>query len=461
VTWISQEISPRALQLNRNRVLIFLLLAALLGGCQAVITPFRRTPPASTERTEGLQPKASSEEKESDSTATIQRTQSALRSAQVVLLMSFAWPEDPAAEGFEQAFLFALRQSGIQDRVQTVKASSPFETAMACDSLMPSGGPLLFVFVGDEGSAAVATLMSAEFHAPLLKITGDNRSYVEFSSYVYEFLPSGESQAEAMGEFAVRELNLEDMLLLTSRDAKGHALRDGFHDGIGSAGGAIEAEEDYDVNDSNIRAALSELFSNEKRMERGLPPLQSALTPEERTQMFGNPSAGDVLFGPPDEESADSEAAAVPDEGFFFELSSERVETFAAQLPTLPRGTNLLGNSSWLNEDALARHSALTENMYIVAPLLPHSTDSTGMLSEFEDSTQQEANAWELLGLDGGDFIVRVVNRKPESRSEMMRAIAASTPFEGKAVRVDFSDGRENRSARILQYENGELREIR
>ncbi|MFZ5434517.1 MAG: hypothetical protein ACOZB3_12185 [Calditrichota bacterium] len=454
---------PRVLRLNRKAASILLLIAILIVavGCQAIGSPFRKT--ASTTTAE--QRYAPTEENAADAAATdttdaaIEQPRHMIDKTSIVLLISFAWADDPAARGFEESFLFALRQAGMADRIEIVRAGSPFETATACDSLMPSGGPLLMVFVGDEGSAAAATMLSAEYRAPMLKITGDQRSYTEFSSYVFEFLPAGKTQAELLGRFATIELGLRNIMMLTSRDAKGRALAEGITRAVEDAGETMEATADYDPNDANIRPELATLFSNENRLKRGQPALQTALTPLEREQMFGDATGGDVLFGALETDTTDT--VEVPTtEAFFFVVSPERVETFAAQLPRLPMGTALLGNSSWLNEDALARHNALTNGMYIVAPLLPTGSDTAGLLRQYEDSLGNPASAWELLGLDAGRFVSMVFKQEPRTRSEVMRIVPALTPFTGAAVSVDFSAGRENTKARILHYEFGDLHEV-
>ncbi|MBU1985288.1 ABC transporter substrate-binding protein [bacterium] len=376
----------------------------------------------------------------------------------VALMLAFAWMNDPAALSFERAFAFAMNREGLGGHVTIVRPGSPFEAASACDSLTASDGPLLLVFVGDEGSAAAVTLRSAESGMPLLKVTADQRAYTSFGPRIFEFLPSGRMQAAAMGRFAARELELKHLMVLAPNDAKGRAHAEGFREAVDRLGPDVEILRFYPAQATSVRNEVADIFAGQSRTERGGLPLQSALSPNERTAMFGNPSSGEVLFGAADsEDTADS----IEPEGFFFVLSPERVEMFSSQLPRLPAGTTLLGNSSWLNPDALARWTSLTNGMYIVAPLLPQGKDTVTILGDFEIAQGRAAEAWELLGLDAGTFTARLMKRQPQTRGEIARLIPALTPFVGSAVEVDFSKGNENRAARILQYEYGELREIR
>jgi len=444
--------------LSNRRLLsaIALLLLISLAGCEALRAPLRK-PPAREE--EQIPP--SSEDSQSavgDSSITSDERNEA--GSGLVLMLGFAWPDDPAAVGFERAFRFALNRSDYRSGLTVVRPGSPLETASLCDSLAKTGGPLLIVFAGDEGSAAAAVFRTAEHRLPLLKITADQRSYTSLSPRVFEFLPSGQTQAEMMGQFAAVNLGLSVGMILAPEDAKGRAHEEGFRKGITRTGGVIEAKEFYPTLATNVRSEISGLFGNEKRKARGASLLPGALTEEERTAMFGDPQGGEMLLGGDDTDSMvvfDSDEA----EGFYFVLAPERMEMYASQLTRLPEGTVLLGNSSWLNEPALARYPSLTNGMYLAAPLLPQGNESTGGLSDYRQMTSAAADAWELLGLDAGEFTGLVLSRNPRTRREVVQALSSIPRYEGAAVTVDFSEGRENRAARILRYEYGELREIR
>lgn len=431
-------------------------LLLLLLGCEALRGPLRKP----TDQEEKSEIPSGEVLRPSSRDSSISQGEREEAGAGLVLMLGFLWPDDPAAVGFERAFRFALNHSGYHGSFTVVRPGSPFETAAACDSLGKADGPLLIVFAGDEGLAAAAAFRTVACQLPLLKITADQRSYAEVGPRIFEFLPSGHKQADEMGWFAAKDLGLATAMILAPDDAKGRAHAEGFRDSMTRENGTIEAKQFYPTFATNVRDEITGLFGNEERKARGAPPLQGVLTEEERTTMFGNPLGGEVLFGRGDSDSL-SQFDSAESEGLFFVVVPERVEAYASQLPRLPEGTVLLGNSSWLNEDALARYPSLTEGMYLVAPLLPQGDDTAGLLLSYQESAGSPADEWEFLGLDAGEFTGLVMSRHPRTRKDVVHVLSSMPPFSGAAVEVDFSEGNENRAARIFQYEYGEFHEVR
>jgi ABC-type branched-subunit amino acid transport system substrate-binding protein len=379
----------------------------------------------------------------------------------IILLMAFDWADDPAALELERGFFFALRRVVDSSNVAIIKVESPIECAQACDSLMVPSGPHLIVFAGDDGAAAVVALKSAASHTPILKLTSDAQSVSKLSSSVFEFLPSAAAQGDILGKFAVRNLNVTAAMLLSERDLRGHAAVAGFRHGFAAAGGSIEAARDYAPDASSVRGELTDLFSSQSRLSHGGKPLNEALSSSERTEAFGDSMRGEVLF---DQSKADSDtvdSVAVNREGLFFALSTEKLELFSSQLPTVPEGTILLGNSGWINLETLKRHQNALDGMYMVAPLLSQGTDSNSVLSAYMQETKADAGAWELLGLDVGAFVGHLMASAPRNRADVAKALLNAPHFTGAAVIVDFDGSQENKSARILRFEDGVLRVLR
>jgi hypothetical protein len=207
-----------------------------------------------------------------------------------------------------------------------------------------------------------------------------------------------------------------------------------------------------------VRPELAAIFSSDARAAGGRAPITAALTPEERTEAFGDSHRGEVLFS-----GTENDSASVPPllgEGLFFVVSPDKAESFAGQLTLLPKGTVLLGNSSWVNSGALASANANTDGMHIVVPLLPKVIEKDALLAGYEAETGGEANEWELLGLDAGDFVGKVM-ASPRAKQDWAKLIPQMPRFAGRAVEVDFGGSHENRVAQVLRFEDGELVPVR
>lgn len=458
VTWINPEIWPRVLPLSKRTLpitAIFVTLA-LITGCHLMQPVAGRREPTAQERP---QPVIAGAQRVDTASGKITERSSAVKDGEskAVLLISFGWSEGPA-ENIRRSFLYAARQAFPPYTVDAVQCGSPWEATAVCDSVMQLKDVRLVVFAGDEGSAASVALLSAQHRVPVLKLTSDTRSFTPFSSYLFEMLPSGERQAEAMGQFAVRELRLAQTMILCPDDIRGTVLGGSFERGVKSVGGTLDVTRTYEPETQNIRPELAEIFSDQRRMARGATPLKAALTPEERTEAFGDSHSGEVLFSGTENDS--TSPLVLLGEGLFVVLSPEKVNTFAGQLTMLPQGTMLLGNSSWINPTALSEHDVVTSGMHIVAPMLPEAAEKDGLMNSYETEKNGDANEWELLGLDAGEFVGKIMNN-PRGRQDLTKIIPQMSRFVGRAVEVDFGGARENRLLKILRYENNELVPVR
>ncbi len=378
----------------------------------------------------------------------------------VALLIAFSYAGDPVATDIERAFNWAVHSDASELAIDVVRANSSYEAALACDSLMAENSAArLIVFAGDEGAAAAVALMSAEYHMPVLKLTSDPRSFVRFSNSLYEFLPSMELQSQRLAEYAARDLHLPTAVTLTPEDARGRALRDGFRHGLEGLKAELLSQRFYPSEALEVRRDAAEVFSDRSRLEKGGKALNAALSQDERAAMFGDSQQGEVLFSTGGRDSITT-PPVTGNEAFFFGIAPGKVDPYAQQIPALPAGTLLFGNSSWLDFEALSRQQSVTDGMFMSVPLLPRVADPDVYWDAYEQDRNHDATDWERLGLDAGHYVSRIMTGHPRARTDVLRRLA-ETPFTGRAVIVEYAGSRENRAVRIVRFENRELRLVR
>jgi ABC-type branched-subunit amino acid transport system substrate-binding protein len=382
-----------------------------------------------------------------------------LTEGNVAFIIAFPGAEgDPTARQMLRSFRYVADYGDHPFPVTIIVVSSAYEAAIAAKSLMQDDSLLLLVFAGDESAALGVTFLSNVSKVPVLKLTSDTRTLTTFGSELFEFLPSSATQAAQLGKFAARDLHNQSGMILSSADEKGRALALGFKSGMIAEHGRLESEEYYSPETESVRPDLERVFANKTRISSGKSPLRGALTPEERAELFGNARGGEVLMGDHDSDiGADSSRGK---EALFFGIISEKIDAFSSQLRTLPRDVTFFGNSSWIDNDALSRQSKITDGMFISAPLLPEPLETDDLLRRFETAIGGKATAWELLGLDAAQFVSQVMTKKPQRRSEIRSTILNITPFFGRVVTVKFEGKHENQTARILKYEDGELKVV-
>jgi hypothetical protein len=382
-----------------------------------------------------------------------------LKEGRVVLLLSFPDPEDPAAADLQRGFRYAADYGSSPYPATIVKVGSPLEAAGAARDLLSDGNLLLLLFAGDEGSAMTVTLLSREYGVPVIKLNSSAKSFTEFSPMLYEFLPSTLTQAQVLGQYAMGALNNDFALILSPEDEDGRAGKDGFMQGVISQKGTVDAVVSYPPSATSIRRELADVFSAAPRMARGESPLRSVLSREEREELFGDKNAGEVLGDTSVEPTY--EDTITTREAFYFSLTPENIDNYAAQLSSIPARTALFGNSSWIDYGALERQTSVTNGMYIAVPLLPSVSDTLAYVDGYVKATGAPPGPWELLGIDAGEFTGGILSQQPESRKKICDLLSESDPFVGLSVNVRFNENRENSFARILRHYDGELTTIR
>jgi hypothetical protein len=373
----------------------------------------------------------------------------------VALILSFGGPGDPDAEDLERAFHYAAEHAASPFSVSIVHAASTFDAANAAARAMQSDATRLVICAGDEGAAVAVALLSKQYQTPVLKITSEPHSFTNLSAWLYEFLPSLEAQGEVLGDYVVRSRQCRFACTLTSDDDRGNALAVGFRSGVERAKAVVNGEEHYKPGSPRIMPELTGIY---RAQAEGAADGASALSAGEREELFGDSTGGEVLA-----TTSASDEAGGPEmqDALFFALTSDRIDAYAAQLKKLSRHTLLCGNSGWIHPSALARNRRVTADMVIVAPMLPEPRDTTQLLTDYADATDMPAGEWELLGLDAGEYVSRLLAARPSSRQDVLRVLNELDEFDGAAVQVDFRYGHENRGARLLRFNGGQLEVLR
>jgi ABC-type branched-subunit amino acid transport system substrate-binding protein len=373
-------------------------------------------------------------------------------SSAVVVLLAFPEGEAPEARALRQSMEFALRHSSPRVSVVFKEVASTYECAQTARQILADEKTQLLVFAGDEGSASSLALLSDRYQIPVLMLTGYAHSFTDLSDYVFEFLPSRFTQSLALAQFAAKDLQIRSFLELVASDDEGRALEEGFRRGVERAGGAVKAVEWYSPRAPSVRAPLRSLFATSKGDSKDEAQLSAALTDSELTALWGGSEGEVLLLNREDSLQVLTQGAK---EALFFAIPSGRVADMASQMGSLPPQTILLGNSAWIDEQALEQFTEISKGLIVAAPLIPE-IDEPGFLQQlYEDSVERRAGLWELLGMDAATFIATVMTRQPASRQAMKDALRGISPFEGTSVRLDFQEGRENRAVRILRYEEG------
>jgi hypothetical protein len=369
----------------------------------------------------------------------------------IVVLLAFPEEEVPEARALKQSIEFAVEHGSVRFPVVFREVTSSLECAQAAEQVLSGETVRLLLFAGDEGSATTLALLSGKYQVPVLMLTGYPHSLTNLSDYVFEFLPSRFTQSQALAQFAVKDLKIHSFLELADSNEEGRALEQGFRQSATAAGGIIEASEWYPASTPSIRASLRNLFSALPGGAQGDSELSAAVSDSELNTLWGAGNGEVLLLGK--EDSLKPQKAA--HEALFLAIPSGRAADMASQIATLLGDRVLLGNSAWIDPQALQEFPEIDGSLIVAAPLLPDVEAVDGLQQLYEDSCQRKCSLWELLGLDAGVFVGNVMAGQPDSPGQVYQVLRSSPVFTGISVQLDFHEGRENRIVRILRYDDG------
>ena len=377
-----------------------------------------------------------------------------ISSGAVVVLLAFPDRDAPEAHALRQAMEFAAVRGPLRFPVVFHEVVSSHECAQTAIRLFEDETVGLVVFAGDEGSATTLSVLSNHYQVPVLFLTGYTSSLCDLSDYLFEFMPSRKTQGLALGKYAGEELQIRSVLELVVDDEEGRALEAGFRQGAEETGAAVVGREWFLPTSHSIRAPLRDLFTPPRGENEPEGLLSTALTDSEMAALWGT-NKGEVLLLKEDSSTTFTRTPAPAGKrALFFCIPSGRASNMISQMGTLPRRTTFLGNSAWIDIEALQEYPEVSDGLIIAAPLLPE-VEFRGLMQQiYEDSIGRPASLWELLGIDAAKFVGEIVSAKPESRSEFKETLEQSEPFFGASVQLDFMGGRENQTVRILKYKN-------
>ena len=378
-----------------------------------------------------------------------------ISSGAVVVLLAFPDRDAPEARALRRAMEFAAARGHLRFPVVFHEVVSSHECAQTAIRLFENETVGLVVFAGDEGSATTLAVLSKQYQTPVLFLTGYTSSLCDLSDYLFEFMPSRKTQGFALGKYAGEELEIRSVLELVVDDEEGRALEAGFREGAEETGAAVVGREWFLPTAHSIRAPLRDLFTPPRGENEPEGLLSTALTDSEMAALWGT-SKGEVLLLKEEDSLMTITRTSAPKgkRALFFCIPSGRASNMISQMGTLPRRTTFLGNSAWIDIEALKEYPEISDGLIIAAPLLPEVKFRGLMQQVYEDSIGQKASLWELLGIDAAKFVGEIVSTKPESRNAFKEALEQTEPFFGTSVQLDFMGGRENQAVRILKYKN-------
>ena len=317
-------------------------------------------------------------------------------------------------------------------------------------------GPLL----SKECEAAAVTAENQR--VPLLALTS-RQEVASGRSYVFRVRTTPSDEAEALADYAMRELGVQRFAILYPRDVYGVGLSGLFWDAVEKRGGRVVALAAYDpeavdfsgpirrlVGYELLTAEENELIAEREKLIRSarrLPTEEAALLREEARGMLG--PNGEPL--PP---IIDFDAIFIPE-------SHEKVVLIAPQLAFHEAtGATLLGTDAWNHPDLVSIARKHVEGAYFTASFYGES--SVGYVREFADRYVETfgapADDFSANAYDAANLLLVQLARGATSRRAVRDRLLEVKGFPGVSGVLSMrSDGNARKRPFLLSVRRGQI----
>jgi ABC-type branched-subunit amino acid transport system substrate-binding protein/predicted negative regulator of RcsB-dependent stress response len=317
-------------------------------------------------------------------------------------------------------------------------------------------GPLL---AKESEAAAVAAEIQ---RVPLLALTS-RQEVASGRSHVFRLRTTPSDEAQALADYAMRELGARRFAILYPRDAYGRGVSGLFWDAVEQRGGRVVALAAYDpeavdFGESIRRLVGYELLTAEEqvsiaerekliRSARRLPTEEAALVREEARSMLG---PNDEPLPP----IVDFDALFIPE-------SHEKVALIAPQLAFHEAtGATLLGTEAWNHPDLVSIARKHVEGAYFTASF--YADSSVAYVREFADRYVETfgapAGEFSASAYDAAKLLLVQLARGANSRDEVRDRILEVKGFPGVSGVLSMrADGNARKRPFLLNVRRGQI----
>ncbi|HTK81533.1 MAG TPA: ABC transporter substrate-binding protein [Bacteroidota bacterium] len=392
---------------------------------------------------------------------------------------------------------------GIQEAIDEFKASSPDlnvsleirnvngDGASLSEVRALAASPDLLCIVGPlfSNHALQYAPIADEEKIPMISPTANANDIAAKSRYVFQTNPDVRMRGRAMALYAVRELGLKKIAVLSSSAAQSKLLAGEFAREARSLGAEIAAEETYNKDSSDLR----EQFMKIREAGATSEPSVSFAGKITRKQIRSMERAGadreildearrkkqsvsvTRLFGPRGKSIADSlhlplvvslgetfnlEVPITGIQGIFAAIGeSDEIGVIASQMSYFNVNAQLLGSGEWYDLSQLEANKRYVDGLVFLSDNFVRPLDSA--YAAFEQSfvrfKKKSPTRNTLYGYDTMNLLLSHIREGVRSRLQMARALEQEKNYRGVHGTITLDPGRVNSNVHILKFKNNEV----
>ncbi len=323
--------------------------------------------------------------------------------------------------------------------------------------------PDIMAIIGELDSdmtAAIGAVAQASGVA-LLAPTATLNGITTLGPSIFQLNSSLEVRAQALADYAVNGLGLQRFAVLAPANPYGESMHNAFVETIRELGGEILAEKWYFEGTKDMRAQFEAM--REAGIRRMFTDSTLVYVPEMEFDTFyaeQQVQDGIIYVKQRTPSLVDSTDLAVTSiDGVFLPVMSEDLAYVIPQLAFHNIQAQILGGSSWHQEELLKENSRYVDGAIFVTDYFIDPSDFRffRFRDAFRAAKGKTPERMELYGYDTARLIDSLTEGAILTRDDVRNALSAMREVVGVRGTISLNDNRVNTSLRILQYRGERL----
>ncbi len=291
------------------------------------------------------------------------------------------------------------------------------------------------------GASATAQI----FKVPLITPTSNQEGIADLGDFIFQFSPSTQKIGERIAGFAVKELKIKEVVVLSPDDSYGENAILGFEREARKSGAEILIQKVYAPGSTDFGPQLKEIREIlwKEKMER-----EGGFDSTKYVDKSGEPIPVDEI--------------PVEVDGFFLPVYPEDVALITPQIAFFKIQARLLGTEGWGQKEILNLSRQFTDSVVFASDFYQEENSSFGrnFKKDFELLYKKTPDKVAFLSYFSMRVLLAALEKAstPESiRSNLLKIKG----IRGVEDKMDFDSTGENISIGMYLFQNGEIQKLK
>lgn len=299
---------------------------------------------------------------------------------------------------------------------------------------------------------------------PILAPTATEDNLSDLSEGIFQFRATRERKAEAIAEYAVNTLGIQNFAIIAPSTEYGQQLADNFSTRVDELGGMIQYQGWYvgqpkDLSTVHFRRirelGLEELYEKMQEDSLRLDSLLTGLITEGDSINIYEEQLRPILKKQEPSRSDSLRIELSHIDGMFFPIHRGSVPFIASQLAHNNLETHVLGDENWLDTKVLKKNARYLPNLTLVTgDRLGFEEIGEDYSLEYEKLYKRSPAQYDLMGYDVMGLLLTAARFSGNSDAILWDILISAPTYEGLVHQIQWGGDtkRENNLVFLMHY---------